>query len=104
VQAVFNWYVRIPQRHRGGHRNGRSGKAQAQIIDAYCEDFLDEFFWAAGAQSPALLNRLMFVIDTSCRTKKLSNEIRLVDRKPEGSPENQSNVIRLADCKPKGNA
>jgi hypothetical protein len=60
----------------------------AQTIDAYAEDFPDEFFWATGAQSPTLLSNLMMAIDVACRPEKQSKSrgvIRLVDRKPEGN-------------------
>jgi hypothetical protein len=60
----------------------------AQTIDAYIEDFPDEFFWAVGAQSPMLLHHLMLAIDAACRPEAQSKPrpaIRLVDRKPEGS-------------------
>ena len=57
----------------------------ATTIDAYAEDFPDEFFWATGAQSPSLLNHLMMVIDSASRPEAQSKPrpaIRLVDRKP----------------------
>ena len=60
----------------------------AQTIDAYCEDFPDEFFWATGAQSPSLLHHLMMAIDWSSRPDAESKPrpvIRLVDRKPAGN-------------------
>jgi hypothetical protein len=60
----------------------------AKTIDAYCKDFPDEFFWATGAQSPALLYQLMMVIDSATRPDaetKPRPVIRLVDRKPIGN-------------------
>ena len=63
-------------------------EALAQIIDAYADDFPDEFFWATGAQAPALLNHMLSTIDAACRPEKQSKPrapIRLVDRKPEGN-------------------
>ena len=63
-------------------------KALAQTIDAYADDFPDEFFWAIGAQSPALLNHMLSTIDAACRPEKQLKPrapIRLVDRKPEGN-------------------
>jgi hypothetical protein len=63
-------------------------EALAETLDAYHEDFPDEFHWAIGAQSPALLYHLMMSIDTACRPpteSKVRGAVRLVDRKPEGS-------------------
>jgi hypothetical protein len=63
-------------------------QALAKAIDEYSEDFPDEFFWAVGAQSPALLHNLMMTIDASSRPEAQSKPraaIRLVDRKPEGN-------------------
>jgi hypothetical protein len=60
----------------------------AKTIDAYHEDFPDEFHWAIGAQSPTLLYHLMMSIDVACRPNAQSKPrgvIRLVDRKPEGN-------------------
>jgi hypothetical protein len=58
----------------------------AKTLDAYHEDFPDEFHWAISAQSPALLHTLMISIDVACRSDekaKPRSHIRLVDRKPE---------------------
>ena len=63
-------------------------EALAHTIDAYADDFPDEYFWSVGPQSPALLNNMLAAIDASCRPEKQSKPrapIRLVDRKPEGS-------------------
>ena len=63
-------------------------EALAKTIDAYCEDFPDEFFWATGAQSPVLLYHLMMAIDSASRPDAESKPrpvIRLVDRKPIGN-------------------
>jgi hypothetical protein len=60
----------------------------AKTIDAYCEDFPEEFFWATGAQAPSLLYHLMISIDSVSRPDAESKPrpvIRLVDRKPVGS-------------------
>jgi hypothetical protein len=60
----------------------------AQTIDAYTEDFPDDFFWAVGAQSPTLLHNLLMCVDSACRPdaqSKPRSVIRLVDRKPEGN-------------------
>jgi hypothetical protein len=60
----------------------------AKTVDAYCEDFPEEFFWATSAQSPALLYQLMIAIDSSSRPEAESKPrpvIRLVDRKPVGN-------------------
>ena len=59
----------------------------AEIIDAYAEQFPDEFYWAIGAQSPMMLHELLAMIDSACRPDSQSKPrpvIRLVDRKPEG--------------------
>jgi len=52
-----------------------------------CRRFPDEFFWAIGAQSPALLNHMLSAIDAASRPEKQSKPRahRLVDRKPEGN-------------------
>jgi hypothetical protein len=63
-------------------------EALAQTIDAYAEDFPEDFHWAIGAQSPTLLSHLMLTIDVACRPDQQSKPrgvIRLVDRKPEGN-------------------
>ena len=60
----------------------------ALTIDAYHENFLEDFHWAVGAQSPVLLHHLVLSIDMSCRPEEQSTPrgvIRLVDRKPEGN-------------------
>ena len=60
----------------------------AKTIDAYCEDFPEDFFWARGAQSPVLLYHLMMAIDSASRPDAESKPrpiIRLVDRKPIGN-------------------
>jgi hypothetical protein len=65
-------------------------KALAESIDAYHDDFPDDFHWALGAQSPTLLYHLFMSIDTACRPPSQSKtraavRLRLVDRKPEGN-------------------
>jgi hypothetical protein len=60
----------------------------ARTIDAYAEDFPEDFFWAVGPQAPTLLNHMLSMIDASCRPDAQSKPrpaIRLVDRKPEGN-------------------
>jgi hypothetical protein len=60
----------------------------AQTIDAYSEDFPEDFFWAVGGQAPSLLGHLLQTIDSACRPDQQSKPrgvIRLVDRKPEGN-------------------
>jgi hypothetical protein len=63
----------------------------AKTMDAYSEDFPEEFFWATGVQAPTLLSNLMMVIDVACRPEEQSEAravVRLVvDRKPEGDAE-----------------
>ncbi len=39
----------------------------AKTIDAYSEDFPEDFFWAVGPQSPTLLHNLMMTIDVGAR-------------------------------------
>jgi hypothetical protein len=61
-------------------------EALARVIDAYAEDFPDEFYWAIGAQAPSLLQHLLTTIDAACRPPSQSKPrpvLRLVDRKPE---------------------
>jgi hypothetical protein len=60
----------------------------AKTIDAYHEDFPEDFHWAIGAQSPVLLHHLMISLDVACRPNTESKPrgvTRLVDRKPEGN-------------------
>jgi hypothetical protein len=60
----------------------------AKTIDAYHDDFPDDFHWAISAQSPALLYHLFMSIDGACRPDaetKPRSVLRLVDRKPEGN-------------------
>ena len=60
----------------------------AKTIDAYHEDFPEDFHWAIGARSPTLLSNLLMSINMSCRPDKQSKSrgaVRLVDRKPEGN-------------------
>lgn len=62
-------------------------EALAEAIDGYAADFPDDFSWAVGPSSPALLHHLMVLIDSACRPDSQSKPrplIRLVDRKPEG--------------------
>ena len=59
-------------------------KALAQTIDAFAEDFPEDFFWAVGPQAPTLLHHLLSMIDAACRPEAQSKPrgaIRLVDRK-----------------------
>jgi hypothetical protein len=60
----------------------------AEAIRAYEADLPDEFYWAVGAQSPALLHNLMSSIDATCRPisrSKAGGFIRLAGREPEGN-------------------
>lgn len=62
-------------------------EALAATIDAYAEDCPDEFFWAIGAQAPALLYHLLTMIDAACRPESQSKPrpvLRIVDRKSDG--------------------
>ena len=62
-------------------------EALASTIDAYHDDFPEDFHWAIGAQAPTLLSHLMMAIDGASREQGESKTrvIRLVDRNPEGS-------------------
>jgi hypothetical protein len=61
-------------------------EALAKAIDGYHEDFPEEFHWALGAQSPALLYHLLMSIDSACRPSSQSKKrLALVNRKPEGN-------------------
>jgi hypothetical protein len=59
----------------------------AKTLDAYSNDFPDEFFWAVGAQAPSLLAQLVTAIDMASRpdNKKSVRAIKLADRRPEGN-------------------
>ena len=62
-------------------------EALANTIDAYHDDFPEDFHWAIGAQAPTLLSHLIIAIDGASREQGESKTrvIRLVDRNPEGS-------------------
>ena len=60
----------------------------AKTINAWANDFPEEFHWAAGVQAPVLLYHLLMEVDLGCRPDAMSKPrpiIRLVDRKPQGS-------------------
>jgi hypothetical protein len=62
-------------------------EAHARTIDAWANDFPEDFLWAVGPQAPTLLNHILSTIDLACRPEAQSKPrgvIRLVDRKPEG--------------------
>ena len=56
----------------------------AAVIQAYQEDFPEEFYWAVGATAPVLLHRLMVGIDCACRTKEQSKP-QFVQLVPKGN-------------------
>jgi hypothetical protein len=63
-------------------------KKLGEALDAYVNDFLEEFDWAISGMSPALLHHLMICVDAACHSglpSKSGRVIRLVGRKPEGS-------------------
>ena len=62
-------------------------EALAATIDAYAEDFPEDFHWATGSQAPVLLYHLLLTVDAAARKAATSKSrvVRLVDRKPEGS-------------------
>jgi hypothetical protein len=37
----------------------------AETIDAYCNDFSNDFFWATGPRAPTFLSRLLLTIDSA---------------------------------------
>lgn len=39
----------------------------ANTLDAYAEDYPEDFLWAIGAKAPTLLGNLMMAVDMSCR-------------------------------------
>jgi hypothetical protein len=63
-------------------------KALAQTLDAYADDFPDEFYWATGVQAPMLLHHLLTSIDIASRPaaqSKARAANRLAESKPEGN-------------------
>jgi hypothetical protein len=65
-------------------------EALAETMQAYHDDFPEEFHWAIGAQSPSLLYHLMNTIGAACQPDETDERpgrgiIRLVHRKPEGN-------------------
>ena len=69
--------------------NPEKREALAATVDAYADDFPEEFFWATGAQAPNLLAHIMLVIDGASRGEgsKPRAVLRLADRKTEDKPE-----------------
>jgi hypothetical protein len=71
-----------------GSSDPQKRETLANTIDAFSEDFSEDFFWAIGPQSPSLLYHLMMSIDSATRPDAESKPrpvIRLVDRKPIGN-------------------
>jgi hypothetical protein len=66
-------------------------EALRETFDAYHDDFPEEFHWALGERSPALLYHLMMTISVACRDD-------------DDEPERRRTVLRLVDRKPEGNA
>lgn len=60
-------------------------EALAAAVDAYAENFPDEFFWATGGQAPALLQHLMMLIATDDEGQEHARNVRLVAGKPKGN-------------------
>jgi hypothetical protein len=61
--------------------------ALAAAMDGFEQDFLDDFYWAIGLQSPHMLHALMMALNWACRPKDQSKPrpvFRLVDRKKNG--------------------
>jgi hypothetical protein len=42
-------------------------EALARTINAYMNDFPDEYFWAVGPQAPTLLHHIMYAIEPNMR-------------------------------------
>jgi hypothetical protein len=42
-------------------------QALAQTINAYMDDFPEDYFWAVGPKSPTLLHHIMFAIEPNMR-------------------------------------
>ena len=59
--------------------------ALAKTIDAYSEDFPEDFFWAVGSQSPVLLHHLITAVDVACRGEGEKRRTALRLMKPEGN-------------------
>jgi len=59
----------------------------AAVMDAYAEDFPDDFYWAVGAQSPTLLYHLINTIEAAATDdgQKKGGVVHLITRKPEGN-------------------
>ena len=63
----------------------------AAVMDDYAKDFPEEYFWATGAQSPALLYNLMSRIEMAATGdvlgpwQKKGRVVNLVTRAPEGN-------------------
>ena len=58
-------------------------EAHARTIDAWANDFPEDFLWAVGPQAPTLLNHILSTMRAEAQSKP-RGVIRLVDRKPEG--------------------
>lgn len=54
----------------------------ARILDAYAEDFPEDFYWATGFQAPVLLHHLLTTIDIACRPEPQSKS-RPAVRRPD---------------------
>jgi hypothetical protein len=57
--------------------------ALAKIIEHYCVDFPDEFFWATGPQAPTLLNHLMLAVTPDGRDR--TQELKFAKASPAGT-------------------
>ena len=61
--------------------------ALAAAMDGFERDFLDDFYWAIGLQSPHMPHALMMALNGACRPENQSKPrplFRLVDRKKNG--------------------
>jgi len=86
------WRLRRQRRrHHGiGSTQGRARDTRGSH-SAYAEDFPEEYFWATGAQAPALLYNLMSQIEMATTGDVLGpwqqkgRVVHLITRKPEGN-------------------
>lgn len=68
AKEVTGMYELLDALHAVVESAGAKNRALlAKTLDAFAEDFPDEFFWAVGPQSPTMLNSMMGVIDCASR-------------------------------------
>ena len=57
-------------------------EALTRTIDAYAEDFPEDFFWATGSQAPMLLHHLLNTIDSACRVGTITDAVGAIGFAP----------------------